>query len=173
MCKHCDIVPGYNTPETRLVKSFIDATVDDIISFLQNQNECEKYNRIMVSNSMKAEIEHRGFPKIFSLYWVSDRIRFYESINAESMSSVNVKRPSTMSELHNEIVLDKAKRDISNTLASYKPPKLNVAQMGIDDGIMTVTISFPKDPDYTLMAINMFNIIQKALAEHEEEILNG
>ena len=109
MCKHCDIVPGYNTPETRLVKSFIDATVDDIISFLQNQNECEKYNRIMVSNSMKAEIEHRGFPKIFSLYWVSDRIRFYESINAESMSSVNVKRPSALQKAlaeHEEEILN-------------------------------------------------------------------
>ena len=109
MCKHCDIVPGYNTPETRLVKSFVDATVDDIISFLRNQNECEKYNRIMVSNSMKAEIEYRGFPKIFSLYWVSARIRFYESSNIESLSALNVKRPSALQKAlaeHEEDILN-------------------------------------------------------------------
>ena len=38
---------------------------------------------------------------------------------------------------------------------------------------MMVAISVPKYPDYTLMTINVFKVIQKALAEHEEDILNG
>ena len=173
MYKHGDIIQhGEPVPETRLVKSFETETADDVIAFLQNQHECEKYNRIVISNAMKATIEYIGFPNIFSLYWVADKIRFYEPANV--VLPVTPKKPNVLSELHNRIILENIKREVADAASSYnRRPKLNVTQMGFDDGFVTVTVSVPENPNNQLMVMNMYKVIQEALAKREEEILNA
>lgn len=180
MCKQC-IVSDYSPKDKeKPVKTFSVETVEEVIAFLQNQHECEKYDTIILHRYMQTRIITSGFEKVLHLYWVADKIRCVSPIHLNPEDGIPVesysKSKNTLKSLHNHILTQRLNDNVAKAMNAYIMPKINVTQMTMnDDGSIQVTITTPPLGGEALAKgiLAMRYAIQKALAEHEEDILNG
>lgn len=82
---------------------------------------------------------------------------------------------SRLSQLHNDVMLSKIMKSVSESVETFTKPKIDVSEITINDDSGVVSFKFDFDvpymkPEYILA---LLRVVRKAAVENEEEILNG
>ena len=91
-----------------------------------------------------------------------------------SIDALNIKNRSKLSELHNEISMKNLQENLATSVENYVKPKVEINEVTLHEN-GEISLKMRADiPERTIENLmSLIRVVNRAVKEHEEEILNG